>query len=58
MLVILAQAFQTALTQTYLTNLSKLQSGLKRVITQYVLTIHVFLRPYPLLPSRTLAHNA
>ena len=58
MLAILAQAFQTALTQTYLTSLSKLQSELKRVITQYVLTIHVFLRPYSLLPSRTLAHNA
>ena len=58
MLAILPQAIQTALIQTYLTNLSILQSGSKRVIAQYVLTIHVFLRPYPLLPSRTLAHNA
>ena len=58
MLVILAQAFQNSLIQTYLTSLSKLQSGSKRVIAQYVLTIHVFLRPFPLLPLRTLARNA
>ena len=58
MLVILLQAFQTSLTQTYLMSLSKLQIESKRVITQYVLTIHVFLHPFPLLPLRTLAHNA
>ena len=58
MLAILPQAIQTALIQTCLMSLSKLQSELKRVITQHVSTLHVFLRPFPQLPSRTLARNA
>ncbi len=57
MLVILAQAFQTApILRHYLTSLSKLQSELKRV-TQRNVNTTFFFRPYSCRLQEP-AHNA